>query len=52
MNVEDATNLLIQFLRDPDHGMMSSYGYDIYVPNLHRKYLQSQGVQHQELEAN
>jgi hypothetical protein len=50
MNVQDSTNLLIQFLRNPDYGMMASYGYDIYVPNLLRHYLQAQGMQHPELE--
>ncbi len=45
MNIEDASNLLIQFLRNPDYGMMSRYGYDIYLPNLLRKYLSSQGIQ-------
>ncbi|MEW8025805.1 MAG: hypothetical protein AB2803_19125 [Candidatus Thiodiazotropha sp.] len=34
MKQEDATNLLIQWLRDPDHGAYGSYGYDIYIPNL------------------
>ncbi|MCG7898001.1 MAG: hypothetical protein JAY85_06040 [Candidatus Thiodiazotropha weberae] len=39
MNQEDAMNLLIQWLRDPNHGGYGSYGYDIYIPNLLRGFL-------------
>jgi len=34
MNQEDATKILIEWLRDPDHGGFGSYGYDIYLPHL------------------
>jgi hypothetical protein len=51
MNLEDATALLIRWLRNPDHGNFSSYGYDFYLPALIRTYLRSQGIQNQE-EAN
>jgi hypothetical protein len=40
----DATNLLIQWLRDPDHGGASSYGYGIYLPALVRGYLRKKGI--------
>jgi len=36
---EDATNLLVSWLREPDHGSYGSYGYDIYVPHLVRQHL-------------
>lgn len=31
---EDLTKLLLDWLRNPNHGNYSSYGYDIYLPNL------------------
>lgn len=41
MAQEDVTKLLIQWLRNPDHGDYGSYGYEIYLPALaathHRK---------------
>ena len=50
MNQEDATNLLVLWLRAPNHGDWGSYGYDIYLPALIRAYLESQGVQHHDQE--
>ena len=50
MKQEDATNLLIQWLRKPSHGGWASYGYDVYLPALIRTYLRSRGVQHDEEE--
>ena len=41
---EDATNLLIKWLREPPSRDVTRYGYDIYLPNLVRQYLQRQGV--------
>lgn len=42
MTEEDAANLLISWLREPDHGGYSSYGYDIYVPHLVRQHFSAQ----------
>lgn len=50
MTQEDATNLLLQWLRNPNHGGWGAYGYDIYLPALIRTHLQSIGVQRQEEE--
>jgi len=50
MNQEDATNLLVLWLRAPNHGGWGSYGYDVYLPALIRSYLESQGVQHHDQE--
>lgn len=50
MNQEDATNLLVQWMRSPSYGQYSSYGYGIYLPSMIRTYLQSQGIQHHEQE--
>jgi hypothetical protein len=47
MNEEDATNLLISWLRQPDYGRFASYGYDIYLPNLCRIHYQSEFPQDQ-----
>jgi hypothetical protein len=52
MNQEDATNLLIQWLRSPNHGGWSSYGYEVYLPAMIREHLRSQGIQHHEQENN
>ena len=45
LTLEDATKLIISFLRNPDHGHASQYGYDAYLPTLMLNYLskQSQG---------
>ena len=40
MTEEDATNLLVGWLRQPTNGQFSSFGYDIYLPNLIRSYLE------------
>ena len=50
ITTEDATNIIIQFLRRPKNPMITSYGYDIYVPNLLRQYLEEQGI-HQDVES-
>jgi hypothetical protein len=50
MNQEDATNLLIQWMRKPGQIQYSSYGYGIYLPSMIRAYLQSQGVRDHEQE--
>ena len=50
MNQEDATNLLVEWMRNPNHGNYASYGYEVYLPNLIRTYLQSQGIQRHEQE--
>ena len=48
MNEEDAANLLIGWLRQPIHGQYSSYGYDIYLPNLTRIHYQNEFPQDQQ----
>lgn len=48
MKLEDATKLLIEFLRNPDHGSFSKYGYDIYLPSLLRTYFRKQGIQNED----
>lgn len=48
----DATTLLVQWLRQPDHGGYGSYGYEVYLPNLVCAHLAKQGIQHHEQEAN
>ena len=42
MNYDDAVGLLLRWLRSPDHGGYSTYGYDIYLPSLVRIYLQKE----------
>lgn len=42
MAEEDAANLLISWLREPNHGGYASYGYDIYVPHLVRQHLSAE----------
>jgi hypothetical protein len=39
----DASNLLVRWLRELDHGSYTTYGYDIYLPAFVRGYLLSQG---------
>jgi len=41
----DATTLLVRWLRQPDHGSYSSYGYGVYLPALVQTYLSRQGIQ-------
>ena len=38
MTEEDAANLLVSWLRKPNHGHYPCYGYDIYIPNLVREH--------------
>ena len=51
MNQEDATKLLIQWLRDPNHGDWGSYGYGVYLPALLRTFLGTKGIRHNEVES-
>ena len=52
MQQEDATTLLIELLRDNEHGQYSRYGYDAYIPNMLRVFLEkSEGLRHKDLEA-
>ena len=46
LTLEDATKLIVSFLRNPDHGGASRYGYDIYLPSSMHVYLgkQNQGM--------
>jgi hypothetical protein len=44
MHQEDATSLLVRWLRNPDHGSYGKYGYEIYLSALLRVYLQKQGI--------
>ena len=39
---EDAMGLLLRWLRSPDHGDYSRYGYGVYFPSLVRTYLQKE----------
>ena len=39
LTLDDATKLLIRWLRAPDHVNYSKYGYDIYLPSLITDYL-------------
>jgi hypothetical protein len=41
---EDAMELLVRWLRNPDHGNFSSYGYEVYLPSLVMTYLRRQGI--------
>lgn len=51
MEQEDATTLLVEWLRKPDHGDFGRYGYDVFVPHLLRHYLErKEGLQHHDLE--
>lgn len=46
----DAVDLLIRWLREPDHGSYGAYGYGIYLPALVRTYLSKQGIHHDDQE--
>jgi hypothetical protein len=48
MKLEDATKLLIELLRNPDHGSFGKYGYEIYLPALLKTYFVKQGIQLQD----
>lgn len=50
MNQEDATKVIIEWLRNPDHGEFGSYGYDVYLPHLLRKYLRRQTMEEEKVE--
>ena len=50
MQQEDATAILIEWLRNPDYGQHSRYGYGIYIPSLLMLHLEKQGFQHLELD--
>jgi hypothetical protein len=39
MNLEDALNFTISYLRNPPRSGYSSYGYDFYVPHVILAYL-------------
>jgi hypothetical protein len=41
VNVEEAEAALIQWLRSPPQTMLSSYGYDLYLPTLIREHLRA-----------
>ena len=46
----DASQLLIQWLRRPNHGGGAQYGYGVCLPALVRRDLESQGVRHFDVE--
>jgi hypothetical protein len=48
MKLEDATKILIQFLREQNHGGFARYGYQIYLPALITTYFRKAGVQNPE----
>ncbi len=51
MNDEDAFNYLVLWLRNPRPTQYSSYGYEFYLPNVIRAYLQEhEGLQHPQSE--
>jgi len=50
MNQEDATKILIGWLRDPDHGGFGSFGYDIYLSHLLMTYLRKERMDNREVE--
>jgi hypothetical protein len=49
-NQQDATNLLIEWLRNPDHGNHATYGYEIYLPALVRRDLAKNNINYQDHE--
>lgn len=40
IDFEQARDLLFEWMRNPNHGKYSSYGYEIYLPNLAAAYLE------------
>ena len=52
LNEEDVTKLLIQWLRNPQYGMHTSYGYEVYLPSLAAEYRNRQGQHPQSLDNN
>lgn len=47
---EDATKLFIEWLRNPQYGGYTKYGYDIYLPSLVRVYLERNNIDHYQIE--
>jgi len=41
---EDATKLLIQLLKNPDHGSFGAYGYDFYLPHAIITYFRKNSI--------
>src|SRR5258708_3936755 len=39
MHIDDATTFIVGFIRNPRNGNYSSYGYDVYLPNVVRAYV-------------
>jgi hypothetical protein len=51
MQIEDAERLLIRFIREQPETQYSSYGYDVFIPNVMRWHLTSRGIgDHREVE--
>jgi hypothetical protein len=50
MNTEDATKIFIHFMRNSSSGRVSNYGYDIYVPTLVNRHLESESIKPQEID--
>lgn len=44
MKLEDAEQIILQWVRDGSPTSYSNYGYDIYLPNVIRSFLQSQQI--------
>jgi len=42
LEYDDAMGLLLRWLRSPDHGDYSRYGYGVYLPSIVRTYLQKE----------
>jgi len=50
MNTEDATKILIRYLRNPSSARISSYGYDLYLPPLLSHHFRDAGKNSQEVD--
>jgi hypothetical protein len=50
ITLDDATKLLITWLRAPDHDNYPKYGYDIYLPSLITVYLNKKQIDHLEID--
>ena len=46
---EDAINYIVKYLKEKDDAGYSTYGYDLYLPNLMTKYLGSTGRPQQDM---
>jgi len=44
MNLEDVQHFILQWIRDGSPSRYSSYGYDVYIPNVIRAYLSKKGI--------